>query len=651
MILSQILQLNNNSNLLDRKINIQGPVIDIFIKNKPIAALLDTGAICSLIKAEFASSFPKKQVQGLSLKSISNHKIYDDGFAMVTLQVSNKIVTYPFVIVDEEVLRNHDILLGYDFAETFNVKVNPEQNQIESSVLGGIPLSSTRQNFLHKFNLQNEIVVKDVESQKILHKPEKSTQYKDDEVIYAEVKHIKKENLKWKLFTSEKCTLPPSSRVAIPINTDGLPPNKCAVIQPSKRLLRTNHLIIPHMVIDKNTKYVNVINLSNFPKQLCSKTCLGKLYKFVHESEIKHNQHDSDDHNAHSISAVSNETKSEEEIRALHEKTFQMGPSMSNDTKKKLHDLLYEYHDIFRWDSKEHTICKNFKYHIEVGDAKAIQVDGFPKSEKEHQIIDKEVEALLEKKVISPSHSPWRTYAFIVDQKDEKGDLKQRMVIDFRELNKLTRPLAFPLPRIDEIWDKMKNAKYISSLDVNSAFHQIPLDDSSKELTAFATRKGLFEFNSMAFGLINCPGAFSQLMAAVLVGLEGPDLSYFIDDLICCTKTEKEHLKKLKSLFQRLRFYNLKLKPSKARFLFEGIKILGLTVSSKGIKMDEAQVDAIQNLPTPKTRKALEKMLGAFTFFVASYATIVKLQGHYSNYFPKIPGTTGRKYMRKHLKC
>ena len=90
------------------------------------------------------------------------------------------------------------------------------------------------------------------------------------------------------------------------------------------------------------------------------------------------------------------------------------------------------------------------------------------------------------------------------------------MAVDYRKLNKVTRPNRWPIPRIDDVFDMIKGGKIFSSLDLASAYHNIRLKDSDVEKTAFITPLGLYEFRVLPFGLCNAPSVFATEMHRIL---------------------------------------------------------------------------------------------------------------------------------------
>ncbi|XP_025266084.1 uncharacterized protein LOC112638471 [Camponotus floridanus] len=149
---------------------------------------------------------------------------------------------------------------------------------------------------------------------------------------------------------------------------------------------------------------------------------------------------------------------------------------------------------------------------------------------------------------------------------DTSGKPKLRVVIDFRKLNELTIGDSFPLPNITDILDQLGNAKYFSTLNLASGYHQIPMAEKDKSKTTFSTPYGHYEFNRMLFGLKNAPATFQRLMNSVLMGLQGLRCLVYLDDIVIYESSLDDHNKRLKEVLQRLRKFNLKLQPDKCEF-------------------------------------------------------------------------------------
>src|SRR6266404_4291538 len=195
---------------------------------------------------------------------------------------------------------------------------------------------------------------------------------------------------------------------------------------------------------------------------------------------------------------------------------------------------------------------------------------------------------------IQPSQSAWASRAFLVSKKDAQTIDDWRLVIDYREVNDLSKLFPFPSPDSDYIMSSMAGAKYFSGMDIHSAFHQIPCsDEATIEKTAFVTPDGLYEWLVMPMGVSNGPAYQQALMHRIFGDMIGQGVHVFIDDIIIYAKTAQQHNAILRRVLDRLRLYGLTLKGSKCFFGQSEINYLGFIIGSDGIKPDPVKCDAI----------------------------------------------------------
>ncbi len=162
--------------------------------------------------------------------------------------------------------------------------------------------------------------------------------------------------------------------------------------------------------------------------------------------------------------------------------------------------------------------------------------------------LKQEVEMMLEMEVIEPSRSDWRGPVVIVPKKD--GTL--RVCVDFRKLNAQSGFDAYPMPRIDDLLEIIGQAQYITTLDLCKGYWQVPLDNDSKQYTAFRTPSGLYHFTVLPFGLHGAPATFQRLMDQVLRGCEGWASAY-LDDVVIFSNSREKHLRHLSETLKRIR--------------------------------------------------------------------------------------------------
>ena len=214
---------------------------------------------------------------------------------------------------------------------------------------------------------------------------------------------------------------------------------------------------------------------------------------------------------------------------------------------------------------------------------------------------------MLDAGVIRPSNSPWCNAVVLVKKKD--GSL--RFCIDFRKLNSLTVKDSHPLPRICETLESLAGAAHYSTFDMNSGFWQVPMDEESKQYTAFTLGSmGLYECESMPFGLCNTPPTFQRLMLNCLGELNLTYCLIYLDDVIIFSRTEEEHLERMRVVFDCLREHGLKLKPSKCDVFKTEINYLAHHVSKKGVLPSKKNFEAIAECPPPDTYTKVKSFVG-----------------------------------------
>ena len=204
-----------------------------------------------------------------------------------------------------------------------------------------------------------------------------------------------------------------------------------------------------------------------------------------------------------------------------------------------------------------------------------------------------------------------------------------RLVIDYRGLNAATIPQNLRIPRIDEVFDTIgeNQPKFFSVLDCTQGFHQVPLNEDSRDKTAFITPQGKFRYRTMPQGMRNAPVVFQSLMDLVLKGIQFKYVMVYIDDICIFSSSFEDHLAHLREVFTRLRKAKLKLHPKKCKFAVKEVHYLGHVLSQNGIKPNPDKVEAILSIPAPTKVKQLRSFLGMIGYyrkFIRNFAVIAK---------------------------
>lgn len=225
--------------------------------------------------------------------------------------------------------------------------------------------------------------------------------------------------------------------------------------------------------------------------------------------------------------------------------------------------------------------------------------------------LKRQLEELLKSNLIRPSKSPFGAPILFVKKKD--GTM--RLCVDYRALNNITIKNSYPLPRVDELFDRLQGARYFSKIDLRSGYHQIRIEDEDVPKTAFRTRYGHFEFLVLPFGLTNAPATFMHLMHETFRPFLDSFVIVFLDDILIFSKTQEEHARHVRQVLDVLRKQLLFAKLSKCELFRTEVEFLGHLISRDGVRMMEDKVKAVQEWPVPTTVTQVRAFLGTAGYY------------------------------------
>ena len=317
---------------------------------------------------------------------------------------------------------------------------------------------------------------------------------------------------------------------------------------------------------------------------------------------------------------------------------FNISDHLSDTERDKMAQLLYENYDLFVTDDNPILGYTNIVQH------KIILKDDFVgKHHKPHRlaphnrdILRYHLEKLSEQGIISrvtetddlPISSPVVLVTKRTLSKDKNSPQNFRFCCDFRYLNSQTKDFKYTIPNLQELTEAFSEKKpnYLTSIDLSSGFFQMDLSKESSKFTAFNTCFGTYQFLRLPMGLKTSPNTFQLRMDKVLHGLQFNSILCYLDDVLLYSDSFERHLEDLKEVFRRFREAGLKMGIKKCRFAAESCTFLGHQISKDGIHPPADRVDAVLNLPAPRTVKELRRIIGMFNWlkkFIPNFSATI----------------------------
>src|SRR5882757_2211124 len=286
----------------------------------------------------------------------------------------------------------------------------------------------------------------------------------------------------------------------------------------------------------------------------------------------------------------------------------------------------HEYKDVFDKSAMDALPpSRSYDHHIRMKDTyEPKRGKVYPLSPEELKSLDDFLDEHLKKGTIVESQSPQSSPFFFIKKKD--GSL--RPVQDYRYLNEHTIKNAYPLPRISDLFDKLKDAKIFTKMDIRWGYNNVLIHPDDRAKAAFVTPRGLFEPTVMFFGLCNAPATFQAMMNDIFGDMIAEGwLVIYMDDLLIFSDDATDHDERTKRVLQRLRDHSLSVKPEKCAFNVTEVEYLGMIIRPGEIAMDKVKLDGVTSWPTPKTLREVRAFLGFANFyrkFIGNYSNLAR---------------------------
>ena len=276
-------------------------------------------------------------------------------------------------------------------------------------------------------------------------------------------------------------------------------------------------------------------------------------------------------------------------------------------------ELVGKNREVFAVATHELGCYKGYKMTIDTGDAAPVKYRYYRASPAQKREIERQIQEMLEKGIICRSTSDWLSPVILV----RKSDDTWRLCIDYRGLNKVLKPIFFPLPRHNDVVDALGESKaaIFSTIDLAQAFLQTELDPATKHKSAFICHKGVYEYNRVPYGLSNSPASFGIVMSQVLRDMLYIFALVYADDVLVYSSDVGSHMVHLQKIFDQVQEAGLKLKPTKCVFAAKQVKFLGHIFSKDGVSVDKNKTKAIDTFPVPTNTTQIKSFLGLCQYY------------------------------------
>ena len=283
-----------------------------------------------------------------------------------------------------------------------------------------------------------------------------------------------------------------------------------------------------------------------------------------------------------------------------------LGDELPEDQRRVLKDLVRRYPDVFTDMPGETDVIQ---HQIRLTDDTPIRCKPYPLPYAMQEELRNEVDTMLEMGVVRPSTSPYASPIVMVKKKDGSN----RVCVDFRKLNKITKVDPEPMTTAEDLFRRLSGKKYLSKIDLTKGYWQIPVAPEDVHKTAFVTPDGQYEFMRMPFGMVNSGATLVRGLRKILEGM--PGVGSYIDDIVIYSDSWEDHIKTLKELFGRLRKARITARPTKCLLGASRMEFLGHQVGGDVITPSRDNLEKVRNTPRPTTKKQVRSFLGLVGYY------------------------------------
>lgn len=540
-------------------------IVPVMLDGRDVLAMIDSGATDSFISTTLSSDLGKI-VDNSAIKMVvgyANKTTETLGSIRADLTLLGIKNSVMLQVINQENMK-YQLILGIDYLKQNRITLDLGNNKIAMNLGVGSNISATV--------INNQII--DIEYQNI--------------PIYA----------------SKNAKIPKCQNMRIPINFGDIPlfADENYYIEGK---IKNNYLRMYEGIVSGKESEV-IIENSNCKK--VNKIKSGEIIGTI--STLK----TIEDEDSETSKWTMKEIK--EQIKIKHDE-------ISDHDRNKIYDMLMSVSEALSTGDADIGKADVQPHHIELTDYTPIwqKPRNFP--DPVNNEIENQCQELLSNDIIEYSNSNYSSPVVPV----RKSDGSLRLCIDYRKINSITKTEKFPMPNVANCIYQAHNIKFFTTLDLVRGYYQIPLDENSKQYTAFSTNKNHFQFNRLPFGLKNSGIAFQKTMQHILQPLSSNKVIIYIDDILIMSETIEEHLKLVQKVLNTLAKYYIKIKVKKCEFFKPSVTFLGHILSSEGISKCPEYTNKVANFPRPTNVTELRRFLGLINFqrkFIQNCSSIAK---------------------------
>lgn len=556
------------------------PIIMVTINGKEVMAQPDTGATISVLGGEVVRRLGCHVMPyiGASVKTAEGRFFRPDGIVSFVVHYSDIAANVTAAVVNG---LKDQILLGVDFLEAIDAVISFKGKQI-------VPFSQFVDQQIDRIRSALEVKPRTIQAA-----PTISTEQHTPQAAVCMFK------------LNEDVTLLPLEEVSLSVMKVKAVNGPVEFVG-STALQEKEHITISDGIIEGFTPNCSVIvkNSGLEPLILRSETKLGYGFEIGEDDIVTL---DADDSNEFQVMLLKSKPKF---ACPKFLEQFRYGDHLTAAQRQSLQDLLLEYADIFGSDLTELGRFSQVKHQIKTTGG-PVSSRPYRTSHAELDVLKDFVSKLLRAKMVRPSQSPWASPVVLVKREGKP----YRLCIDYRKLNQVTVKDSTPQPRLDEVLDLLSGSACYSTMDVANMYWQVEMEEADIEKTAFVVPFGSYESLVMPQGCTGAPATCTRVMNIVLGELNRKICFFFFDDILCFSKTFEEQIFNLRKIFEKLRHYDLKIKPSKCSFCVDQVTYLGYTIKPDGILPTSEKTRAIDQMKAPRSKEELRSFIGLMNFY------------------------------------